>query len=55
MQLVAIIGKEGRLTVTGQASALDVAQLDKLGVDTQLDLALADGKLSITPLPTKHE
>jgi phosphoribosyl-AMP cyclohydrolase len=46
-KLIAVIGKEGRLTVAGQASTVALAQLDKLGVDVQQDLALTNGELTL--------
>ena len=42
-----MIRKEGRLTVAVQASTVALAQLDKLGVDVQQDLAISNGELSI--------
>jgi hypothetical protein len=47
LQLLAITGKEGRLTVSGQASVPVIAQLDKLGVDVLLDLTFTNADFSI--------
>lgn len=48
IQLAEIVGNDAHLTVAGGVTTInDVIQIDKLGVDAQVGMALYTGKLGI--------